>query len=52
MIQIKQLAKSFVIGKQQKLSDSEKTDVRFGGDRFHSVRNVSFGCAPVKYSVC
>lgn len=45
MIQIQQLAKSFAIGKQNKLSESEKNDVRFGGDRFHSVRNVSFDCA-------
>ena len=45
MIEINQLAKAFAISKQQKLSDSEKNDVRFGGDRFHSVRDVSFSCA-------
>ena len=44
MIEIKQLAKAFAVGKQKKLSDSEKNDVRFGGDLFHSVRNVSFQC--------
>ena len=44
MIEIKQLAKAFAISKNNKLSDSEKNDVRYGGDRFHSVRDVSFCC--------
>lgn len=45
MIEIKHLAKAFAVGKQKKLSDSEKNDVRYGGERFHSVRDVSFDCA-------
>lgn len=45
MIEIKNLAKAFAVGKQKKLSDSEKNDVRYGGEWFHSVRDVSFDCA-------
>ena len=45
MIEIQQLAKSFAIDKKSKLSESEKNDVRYGKDKFHSVRNVSFSCA-------
>lgn len=45
MIEIKHLAKAFAVGKQKKLSDSEKNDVRYGGELFHSVRDVSFDCA-------
>lgn len=44
MIEIKNLAKSFAIGKGSKLSESEKKDVRFSKTAFHSVRDVSFHC--------
>lgn len=45
MIQIKNLAKAFALTKDNKLTESEKADVRFGGNLFHSVRDVSFNCA-------
>lgn len=44
MIEIKDLAKAFALGKSNKLSDTEKQDVRYSKDAFHSVRNVSFSC--------
>ena len=44
MIKIDALAKSFAISRGQKLSDSEKQDVRYSKEAFHSVRNVSFDC--------
>lgn len=44
MIKIEALAKSFAISRGQKLSDSEKQDVRYSKEAFHSVRNVSFEC--------
>ncbi|MFC4656360.1 MULTISPECIES: ATP-binding cassette domain-containing protein [Rheinheimera] len=44
MIEISGLAKSFAISRGQKVSDSEKQDVRYSKDAFHSVRNVSFHC--------
>lgn len=45
MIEIKHLAKAFTISKSKKLSDTEKQDVRYSADAFHSVRNVSFSCS-------
>lgn len=44
MIEIQDLAKAFVLSKNNKLSDTEKQDVRYSKDAFHSVRNVSFSC--------
>ncbi len=44
MIEIQDLAKAFALGKNSKLSDTEKLDVRYSKDAFHSVRNVSFSC--------
>lgn len=44
MIEIKGLAKAFAINKRSKLSDTEKQDVRYSTDAFHSVRDVSFIC--------
>lgn len=44
MIEIKGLAKSFAISKSSKLSDTEKQDVRYSKEAFHSVRDVSFNC--------
>lgn len=44
MIKIEALAKSFAISRGQKLSESEKQDVRYSKEAFHSVRNVSFDC--------
>lgn len=44
MIEIKHLAKAFAISKSKKLSDTEKQDVRYSADAFHSVRDVSFSC--------
>jgi sodium transport system ATP-binding protein len=46
MIEIQDLAKAFAIGKNSKLSDTEKQDVRYSKEAFHSVRNVSFSCGP------
>ena len=44
MIEIQDLAKAFALGKNSKLSDTEKQDVRYSKEAFHSVRNVSFSC--------
>ena len=44
MIEIKDLAKAFALSKNNKLSDTEKQDVRYSKQAFHSVRNVSFSC--------
>lgn len=44
MIQIHDLAKAFALSKNNKLSDTEKQDVRYSKEAFHSVRNVSFHC--------
>jgi sodium transport system ATP-binding protein len=44
MIEIKGLAKAFAISKGNKLSDTEKQDVRYSDKAFHSVRDVSFSC--------
>lgn len=44
MIQIQDLAKAFALSKNNKLSDTEKQDVRYSKEAFHSVRNVSFHC--------
>ncbi len=44
MIEIKHLAKAFSIGKSNKLSETEKQDVRYSNKQFHSVRDVSFHC--------
>ncbi|WP_445424943.1 ABC transporter ATP-binding protein [Alishewanella sp. HL-SH06] len=44
MIEIKQLAKGFTLSKGNKLSDTEKQDVRYSNKVFHSVRDVSFTC--------
>ena len=44
MIEIKDLAKAFALSKNNKLSDTEKQDVRYSKEAFHSVRNVSFSC--------
>ena len=44
MIEIQDLAKAFALSKNNKLSDTEKQDVRYSKDAFHSVRNVSFSC--------
>ncbi len=45
MIEIKQLAKAFALQKGQKLSEAELQDVRYTGQSFRSVRDVSFSCA-------
>ncbi|EIW89805.1 ABC transporter [Alishewanella agri BL06] len=44
MIEIKNLAKAFALGKGSKLSDTEKQDVRYADKEFRSVRDVSFHC--------
>ena len=44
MIDIQELAKAFALGKNNKLSDTEKQDVRYSKEAFHSVRKVSFNC--------
>ncbi|HEX5792982.1 MAG TPA: ATP-binding cassette domain-containing protein, partial [Rheinheimera sp.] len=44
MIEIQDLAKAFALSKNNKLSDTEKQDVRYSKDAFHSVRHVSFSC--------
>uniref|UniRef100_A0A486XIA5 Sodium ABC transporter ATP-binding protein n=1 Tax=Rheinheimera sp. BAL341 TaxID=1708203 RepID=A0A486XIA5_9GAMM len=44
MIEIKDLAKAFALSKNSKLSETEKQDVRYSKEAFHSVRNVSFHC--------
>lgn len=44
MIEIQHLAKAFALGKNSKLSDTEKQDVRYSKEAFHSVREVSFTC--------
>ncbi len=44
MIEIQDLAKAFALSKNNKLSDTEKQDVRYSKDAFHSVRSVSFSC--------
>lgn len=44
MIEIQGLAKSFAISRGQKISESEKQDVRYSKEAFHSVRDVSFQC--------
>ena len=44
MIEIQDLAKAFALSKNNKLSDTEKQDVRYSKEAFHSVRNVSFHC--------
>ncbi len=48
MIEIKQLAKKFVIENPKKLSEQEKKDPRLKGRFFHSVQDVSFNCAKGK----
>lgn len=45
MIEISRLAKSFAVNKGNKLSDTEKQDVRYSRNTFYSVRDVSFQCA-------
>lgn len=44
MIDVQQLAKAFALAKKNKLSDTEKQDVRYSKEAFHSVRDVSFSC--------
>ncbi|EHR39420.1 MULTISPECIES: ABC transporter ATP-binding protein [Alishewanella] len=44
MIEIKNLAKAFALGKGSKLSETEKQDVRYADKEFRSVRDVSFHC--------
>lgn len=44
MIEIQHLTKAFALGKNCKLSDTEKQDVRYSKEAFHSVREVSFTC--------
>lgn len=44
MIEVKQLAKAFALSKNNKLSDTEKQDIRYSKEAFHSVREVSFNC--------
>ena len=52
MIEIQHLAKAFALGKNSKLSDTEKQDVRYSKEAFHSVREVSLLVARVKYLAC
>ncbi|GAA0350162.1 ATP-binding cassette domain-containing protein [Bowmanella denitrificans] len=44
MIEIRGLAKKFVVENLKKLSDQEKLDPRLKGRFFHSVEDVSFNC--------
>lgn len=44
MIEIQHLRKAFALDKKNKLTDAEKSDVRYSPQSFQSVRDVSFNC--------
>lgn len=44
MIEIQNLRKAFALDKKNKLTEAERTDVRYSEKSFQSVRDVSFAC--------